>query len=130
MTEKTYSFYTEATFAGADWSGNVGVRVVRTTTLAATAESVPVSLWTPTDANSTQTWNVQYSSLSQCSQESTYTLALPSANLSYWLAPDRLQLRAALAETMSRPDLNQLAPNATNNASTARRNSSIRGPRD
>ncbi|MDB6083044.1 MAG: hypothetical protein JWN43_925, partial [Gammaproteobacteria bacterium] len=116
VTEKTFSFYTEATFAGADWSGNVGVRVVRTTTLAATAESVPVSLWTPTDANSTQTWNVQYSTSQQFSQEATYTLALPSANLSYWLVPDRLQLRAAAGETLSRPNLNQLAPNATNSA--------------
>ncbi len=116
VSEKTFTFYTEATFAGTDWSGNVGVRVVRTTTLADTAESVPVSLWTPSAANSTQTWNVQYSSSSQFSQQSTYTLALPSANLSYWAVPDRLQLRAALAETMSRPDLNQLAPNATNNA--------------
>ena len=37
-TEKTFSFYTEATFAGTNWSGNLGVRVVRTTTMAATAE--------------------------------------------------------------------------------------------
>jgi iron complex outermembrane receptor protein len=116
VTEKTFSFYTEATFAGTNWSGNVGVRVVRTTTLAATAESVPVSLWTPTDANSTQTWNVQYSASQQFSQDAQYTLALPSANLSYWAVPDRLQLRAAVAETLSRPNLNQLAPNATNNA--------------
>jgi TonB-dependent receptor len=94
----------------------VGVRVVRTSTMAATAQTVPVSLWTPTDANSTQTWNVQYSASQQFSQDATYTLALPSANLSYWAVPDRLQLRAALAETMSRPDLNQLAPNSTNNA--------------
>jgi iron complex outermembrane recepter protein len=116
VTEKTYSFYTEATFAGRDWSGNLGVRVVRTTTLANAAESVPVSLWTPSASNSTQTWNVQYSSSQQFSQESTYTFALPSANVSYWVVPERLQLRAALAETLSRPDLNQLAPNATNNA--------------
>jgi len=116
VTEKTYSFYTEATFAGNNWSGNVGVRVVRTTTMAATAQAVPVSLWTPDAANSTQTWNVQYSASQQFLQEATYTLALPSANLSYWLVPDQLQLRGAVAETMSRPDLNQLAPNATNNA--------------
>jgi TonB-dependent receptor len=116
VTEKTFSFYTEATLAGTNWSGNVGVRVVRTSTMAATAQTVPVSLWTPTDANSTQTWNVQYSASQQFSQDATYTLALPSANLSYWAVPDRLQLRAALAETMSRPDLNQLAPNSTNNA--------------
>ena len=116
VSEKTYTFYTEATFAGTDWSGNLGVRVVRTTTLAATAESVPVSLWTPNASNSTQTYNVQYSTSQQFSQQATYTLALPSANLSYWVVPDRLQLRAALAETLSRPNLNQLAPNATNNA--------------
>jgi iron complex outermembrane receptor protein len=116
VTEKTFSFYTEATFAGENWSGNVGVRVVHTKTLAATAESVPVSLWTPSDANSTQTWNVQYSTAQQFSQDAQYTIALPSANLSYWMVPDRLQLRAALAETMSRPNLNQLAPNATNQA--------------
>jgi TonB-dependent receptor len=116
VTEKTTTFYTEATFTGSNWSGNLGVRVVHTTTLATTAESVPVSLWTPSDANSTQTWNVQYSTSQAFSQESTYTLALPSANLSYWVVPQQLQARAAVGETMSRPDLNQLAPNATNNA--------------
>ncbi len=116
VTEKTFSFYTEATFAGTNWSGNLGVRLVRTSTLATTAESVPVSLWTPTTANSTQTWNVQYSTSQQFSQKAQYILALPSANVSYWALPERLQLRAALAETLSRPNLNQLAPNATNNA--------------
>jgi hypothetical protein len=35
VTEKTYSFYTEATFAGNNWSGNVGVRVVRMATVPA-----------------------------------------------------------------------------------------------
>ncbi|GAC1496539.1 MAG: hypothetical protein NVS1B6_01720 [Steroidobacteraceae bacterium] len=116
VTEKTFSFYTEATFAGTNWSGNLGVRLVRTSTLATTAESVPVSLWTPTTANSTQTWNVQYSTSQQFSQKAQYILALPSANVSYWVLPERLQVRAALAETLSRPNLNQLAPNATNNA--------------
>jgi iron complex outermembrane recepter protein len=116
VTEKTFSFYTEATFAGTDWSGNVGVRVVRTDTMAQTAETVPVSLWTPTAANSTQTWNVQYSAAEQFSQNASYTLALPSANFAYWMVPNQLQLRAAAGETMSRPDLNQLAPNSTNNA--------------
>lgn len=116
VTEKTYSFYTEATFAGTNWSGNVGVRVVRTTTLAATAESVPVSLWTLNGSNSVQSYNVEYSTSQQFSQEATYTLALPSANLSYWVVPDRLQLRAAAGETVSRPNLNQLAPNSTNQA--------------
>ena len=118
VTEKTTSFYVESEFLGNDslWSGNLGVRVVHTTTDAAYAESVPVSLWTPTTANATQTWNVQYATSQATSSHSSYTIALPSANLNYWLIPDRLQLRAALAKTMSRPNLNQLAPNATNEA--------------
>ena len=116
VTEKTFSFYTEATFAGANWSGNLGVRVLRTTTMATTAESVPVDLWTLNGANSVQSFNVDYSSATQFAQAATYTLALPSLNLSYWVVPDKLQARAAVSETMSRPDLNQLAPNATNEA--------------
>jgi TonB-dependent receptor len=116
VIEKTFNFYTEATFAGSNWSGNFGVRLVHTKTLAKTAQAVPVSLWTLNDANSTVTYNVQYSAAQNFSQDASYTMALPSANFSYWVVPDRLQARAAVGETMSRPDLNQLAPNATNNA--------------
>ena len=116
VAEKTYSFYTEATFAGNNWSGNAGVRVVRTSTLAATAESVPVYIWTNNASNSVKTYNVGYSTSTQFLQNATYTLALPSANLSYWVVPDRLQFRAAAGETISRPNLNQLAPNSTNQA--------------
>lgn len=116
VTEKTTTFYVEGVLSGSDWAGNVGLRLVRTATTADTALSVPVSLWTPTDVNSTQTWNVQYSTAQNFSQRASYTLALPSANVSYWVVPQRLQLRAAVAETMSRPELNQLAPNSTNNA--------------
>ncbi len=43
-------------------------------------------------------------------------MALPSANLAYWLVPHELQLRVALAETMARPDLSELAPTSSNNA--------------
>jgi len=116
VTEKTYSFYTEMTFAGTDWSGNLGVRVVRTTTLAATAESVPTDIWTLNSNNSVQSFNVDYSTTSQFLQQATYTEALPSANLSYWVVPEQLQFRAAAGETISRPNLNQLAPNSTNQA--------------
>ena len=116
VTEKTTSFYVEGTFAGPNWSGNLGVRVIHTSTGALTAESVPTYLWTPSAANATQTYNVGYSTSTAFSQDASYTMALPSLNLSYWLMPDQLQLRAALAETMSRPDLNQLAPNSTTQA--------------
>ena len=65
---------------------------------------------------STVTYNVQYADGVDFAEDSSYTFALPSANFSYWLVPDQLQLRAAGGETMSRPDLNQLAPNSTNQA--------------
>ena len=116
VSEKTTSLYVEAEFAHQAWSGNVGLRVIRTATSASYAGSVPVSLWTPDISGSTQTWNVQYSTAQTATTRGEYTLALPSLNLSYWLTPERLQLRSALAETMSRPNLNQLAPNSTNNA--------------
>jgi iron complex outermembrane receptor protein len=116
VTEKTSTFYVEAEFAGANYSGNVGVRIVHTRTTAATAVAVPVSLWTPTTVGSTQTWNVQYGTSQPIGANGSYTLALPSVNLNYWLTPDKLQLRLAAAETMSRPNLNQLAPTSSNNA--------------
>ena len=117
VTEKTFSVYMEADFSAPRWSGNVGVRVVRTETTAATASAVPVSLWTPsTDASSVQTWNVQYGNSQPIGANGHYTLALPSANFAYWITPQRLQLRVALAETMARPNLSELAPTSSNNA--------------
>jgi iron complex outermembrane recepter protein len=114
VIEKTFNFYTEATFQSDRWSGNVGVRLVHTKTQAVTAQNVPVSLWSADPNASTVTYVVQYSDATAFSENSSYTFALPSANFAYWLVPDQLQLRAAGGETIARPDLNQLAPNATN----------------
>ena len=117
VTEKTFSLYLEADFSAARWSGNLGVRVVRTKTTASTASAVPVSLWTPeTNPTGTVTYNVQYGTSQPIGANGDYTLALPSANLAYWVVPQRLQLRVALAQTMARPNLSQLAPTSTNNA--------------
>jgi iron complex outermembrane recepter protein len=117
VTEKTFSVYGEMTFAGTNWGGNIGVRVVRTNTTASTATAAPVSLWTPSDTNSsTETWNVQYAAGQESITEGHYIIPLPSANFNYWVVPQKLQLRAAVAETMSRPDLDQLAPTSSNNA--------------
>lgn len=116
VTEKTRSFFLQTDWAGERWAGNLGVRVVHTTTTADYAQSVPVSLWTPDASASTVTYNVQYNLSQPTSSNGSYTLALPSLNFSYWVLPHELQFRAGLAETMSRPNLNQLAPNATNGA--------------
>src|SRR6202044_1157034 len=85
VTENTLDFYVETTFKGNDWSGNFGVRVLRTTTSAITDVSTPITLWTPSTTNATQTWNVGYSASQNFSQNSSYVLALPALNLSYWL---------------------------------------------
>jgi TonB-dependent receptor len=90
--------------------------VIHTQTTANAAQTVPLSLWTPDTAGATQTWNVQYATAQDFSETDSYTMALPSLNLAYWPVPDQLQVRGALGEAMSRPDLYQLAPNSTNNA--------------
>jgi iron complex outermembrane receptor protein len=117
VRERTTSFYLEGVFGdGERWSGNAGVRVVHTTTSALTSQSVPTAVWALSTANATQTFNVVYSDLTAFSENASYTYALPSLNFSYWLVPKELQLRVAGSETLARPDLNQLAPNATNQA--------------
>jgi len=116
VTEKTLTGYMQADFAASRWSGNIGVRVVHTTTTADTASAVPDALWTPALNSTVQTWTVLYGSSQPIGANGSYTMALPSANLAYWLLPRELQVRVALAETMSRPDLDQLAPTSTNNA--------------
>lgn len=117
VTEKTFSVYGELTFAGTNWGGNIGLRVVRTNTTASTAIAAPVSLWTPSINSSTETWNVQYAAGRQSVTEGHYVIPLPAANFNYWVVPEKVQLRAAVAETMSRPNLDQLAPTSSNNAS-------------
>ncbi len=116
VTEKTFSVYGEMTFAGTDWGGNLGLRVVRTNTTASTAVAAPTSLWTPSINSSTETWYVNYATGQESITEGHYILPLPSANFNYWVVPQKVQLRAAVAETMSRPDLNELAPTSSNNA--------------
>ena len=116
VTEKTLSAYGELEFAGTNWSGNLGLRIVHTQTTATTALSIPTSLWTYDTTGTTQSWNVQYPAPRIVSTKGQYSLPLPSFNLSYWAVPDRLQARLAIAETMSRPNLSYLAATTTNNA--------------
>jgi len=118
VTEKTISGYIEGVFAGRRWSGNLGVRVVHTTTTAETAAAVPTSLYTTASSGTTSavTYIVNYPKANNIGANGSYTMALPSLNFQYWVLPDSLQLRVGIAQTMARPDLNQLAPTSTNNA--------------
>jgi TonB-dependent receptor len=118
VTEKTANFYVEQTFATGNWSGNLGVRVVRTQTTAATASAVPTALWATQAslASSTPTWTVIYGASQPIGANGSYTLALPSLNLAYWVLPQTLQARLSVAQTMARPNLSELAPTSSNNA--------------
>lgn len=115
VRERTISGYLEATLGGSHWSGNIGVRLVHTTTDASTAVDNILSVTVADTSNPTNAGVVDYSAPTALVEHGSYTLALPSANVTYHLT-DRLQLRAAVAETVSRPNLNQLAPTATDNA--------------
>ncbi len=115
VREKTWSGYAQATLGGPRWSGNIGVRVVHTTTNAATAVDNILSVTVADTANPTNAGVVDYSDPTALVARGSYTLALPSANINYHIT-DRLQLRTAIAKVMSRPDLNQLAPTETDNA--------------
>ncbi len=113
--EKTMSAYAQAAFGGDRWSANVGVRLVHTSTLAATAVNNILSVTVDDTANPTNAGVVQYSPIMPLSEKGSYTLPLPSANIDYHITHN-LQLRLAGAEVIARPNLNQLAPTATNNA--------------
>jgi iron complex outermembrane receptor protein len=116
VTEKTVSGYLEADFQASRWSGNLGVRVLHTTTTAQTASAVPTDLWTLNPNSTTVSYTVDYGNSQALGANGSYTMALPSLNLAYWVAPGKLQARFSVAQSMARPDLDQLAPTSTNNA--------------
>jgi len=115
VREDTTAAYLEATFAGSNWAGNAGLRVVHTRTTAATAVNNIESVTIANTANPTDPAIVQYSPPTPTSSTNPYTLALPSLNLSYRFRP-KLQLRFGASETIARPELNQLAPTRTDNS--------------
>lgn len=129
VTERTIFGYIEGVFSGKRWSGNIGVRVIHTATTADTAAAVPVSLYTTAPSNTTSavTYIVNYPKANNVGASGSYTMALPSLNFQYWVLPNRLQMRVGIAQTMARPDLNQLAPTSTNNAENGQPSISFNG---
>jgi len=112
ITEKDDAGYVAADFAvpGLPLKGNVGVRYVST--------SQTSSGYSP-NLNDIQ-YNAQGSTTvipetTSISVQHTYSNVLPSLNLTYTVLPDLL-VRFGAAETMTRPDLAQVAPNTTVNA--------------
>ena len=115
VQENTTAAFLEASFAGSNWGANAGVRIVHTSTTASTAVNEILSVTIANTANPTDPAFVNYSAPTPTSSSSSYTLALPSFNLTYRFTP-KLQLRVGASETVARPELNQLAPTRTDNS--------------
>lgn len=120
LTEKTEAAFVYARFGaenalfGKTFDGNLGLRVVETTTETNTVTTLPVIAGAcPTTANCTA-FNraVQFSrggSLDGQDVSTSYTNYLPSLNLRVFLDDD-LQLRLAASQAMVRPEMYQLQP--------------------
>ncbi|TAM57459.1 MAG: TonB-dependent receptor [Rhodanobacter sp.] len=98
IEEKTLNGYIQANFEMGAAKGNVGVRFVHSQEIS--SGSSVANIFLPTQA------------IMPVSDTNTYNMYLPSANLRYNLT-DNLLLRAAYSQTMTRPDLNQLAPSVS-----------------
>jgi iron complex outermembrane recepter protein len=115
VQENSSAAYFEAVFSGQNWAGNIGVRVIHTRTTARTAVNEIQSVTIANTSNPTDSASVVYSDATPTASTGSYTLPLPSLNLMYRFRPD-LQLRFGASETMTRPELDQLAPTRTDNA--------------
>ena len=112
VNEKSLAAFAQANLAGDKWTGNVGLRLIKTRTRSSTSIDKILSIDDPTPDVATSSPNVTYSDPQATSQSGSYSMPLPSANFAYWLQP-KLQLRLDAAQVMSRPALNQLAPTQT-----------------
>ena len=114
VEEDTIALYLNANFKSDKWFANFGVRWISTDTTAKTAVDAILFVDDPTPEIPTSSPDVTYSPAEPLTQEGSYSKLLPSFNFGWWLRDD-LVLRAALAKTMTRPSLNQLAPTRTDN---------------
>jgi len=115
VRENSTAAYFEALFAGQKWAGNLGVRIVHTYTSASTAVNEIQSVTIANTANPTDPAFVNYSPPTPTTSTGSYTVPLPSLNVLYRVRPD-LQLRFGASETITRPELDELAPTRTDNS--------------
>ena len=115
VSENTSAAYFETVFSGRNWAGNLGLRLVHTSTKASTAVDEIESVTIANTANPTDPAFVDYSQPTPTTSKGSYTLPLPSLNYVYRFTPD-LQVRFGASETMTRPELDQLAPTRTDNS--------------
>ena len=114
VDEDTLAGYVSANFGTDTWFANVGLRYVNTDTTARTAIDSIVRVDDPTPEVPTSSPDVTYSPAVPLKENGSYSKVLPSLNIGWWPRKDIL-VRAAVAQVISRPSLNQLAPTRTDN---------------
>lgn len=101
LEERSTAAYAQLNFEGEKWSGNVGLRYVRT--------EEEASNWVNTTAADPRAVTTSaFGAFRQDVVSNTYNDWLPSLNLKYDLADDKV-LRFAVSRTLTRPDYSQLA---------------------
>ena len=101
VEEKNSAAYAQLDFGGSNWSGNLGVRFVRTEENVVSNVSAD-----PTDPDAVL--GSAFGTFKPVKTENTYDDWLPSANIR-WNLNDSLVARFAAAMTMTRPDYSALA---------------------
>lgn len=112
VDEDTLAAYVSANFGGDAWFANAGLRYVDTETTARTAVDAIVRVDDPTPDVPTSSPDVTYSPAEPFMEKGSYSKLLPSVNAGWWIR-ENLLMRAAVAQVISRPSLNQLAPTRT-----------------
>ncbi|WP_082439118.1 MULTISPECIES: TonB-dependent receptor [unclassified Sphingomonas] len=104
VNERLLATYIAMSFGGDNWSGNAGVRVVRTQT-ESRGFAQPVLDITNTRGDDTLVFT--YGASTPVSVGNSYVNALPSANIKFNVT-DKLITRAAFSQTVTRPTLTDL----------------------
>jgi iron complex outermembrane receptor protein len=112
VREKTSTLYGQFELSGDNWNGNIGMRLVHTTTTSKSAIDQIVGIVDATPDIPTSSPLVTYSEAVPVEETGSYTKLLPSANLAWWARPDFV-VRVAAAKVMARPSLDKLAPTRT-----------------
>lgn len=107
VQEKLTAGYISMQFAGANWSGNVGVRVIKTDVVSS-GFNTPVTGINNTPGDDTLQYG--YGPATAVSVRNSYVNALPSANIKFNVT-DKFIIRAAFSQTITRPTLTDLGVN-------------------
>lgn len=103
VEERSSAAYVQANFAGDRWSGNLGLRYVRTESDIGFTQALPVDSGIPGAITGSA-----FGDYLPVTVDNDYNKLLPSANFKYDVTEDMV-LRLAASQTMTRPDFSALA---------------------